>query len=410
MAKNKKRLNLGIFISRLTMLVIVVALIYISLVNWLKPETDLYVLNYGTTSLTSDHTAMVIRADKVVTTLNAGVLDLMINDGTRVRRGETVAKLSVVEGVPSNEEDENPENQSFEVDLEALDIAINELFLAMAEALKEGRFLDAKLLKTDLTFKLDKRKRAQEGIDRNKYGIASFSEDQVGQTTAAAGQVVNIQSTVSGVVSFFVDGLESVLSIDNIYQIDYHKLFSTQVEQTSTIKGLYNKGDVLFKVVDNTVWYIACQVALNELDLYQENAPVKVRVNDQILNAKISELFASEETGVVLLKLDAQIPGMHNIRKLAVSIIREEVSGLFVPEDAVFTNNQKKGVWVLDVNQRTIFRPLRIITRAEGGYVVTDGRLTEVDENGNVMTVQTVRHGDTIVRNAQLYTEGQLIQ
>ena len=106
-----------------------------------------------------------------------------------------------------------------------------------------------------------------------------------------------------GIVSYFYDGLESVLTPDTMATAD--SSFLQKVKQKpqegepdyslrKCVSETASRGDAIFKIVDNSQWYIICWLAKDKAEAYQENstmlvdflegeAPLKMKVSSVTL-------------------------------------------------------------------------------------------------------------------------------
>ena len=94
----------------------------------------------------------------------------------------------------------------------------------------------------------------------------------------------------NGIVSYFYDGLESVLTPETMATAD--SSFLQKVKQKpqegepnyslrKCVSGTAAAGDPIFKIVDNSQWYIICWLEKDKAEDYQENNTVLVGFGDE---------------------------------------------------------------------------------------------------------------------------------
>ena len=137
----------------------------------------------------------------------------------------------------------------------------------------------------------------------------------------------------SGVVSYRVDGLEDVLSVDGFSKLnkkflDDLKLKTSQVIATSEEKG---------KVINNFKCYLACYIKSDKAKEAKIGDKVKIRLpNSKETTATVEYISVEEDNGVLLVfGLENYVEELISYRKIAFDIIWWSDKGLKVPNSAI---------------------------------------------------------------------------
>ena len=137
----------------------------------------------------------------------------------------------------------------------------------------------------------------------------------------------------SGVVSYRVDGLEDVLSVDGFSKLnkkflDDLKLKTSQVIATSEEKG---------KIINNFKCYLACYIKSDKAKEAKIGDKVKIRLpNSKETTATVEYISVEEDNGVLLVfGLENYVEELISYRKIAFDIIWWSDKGLKVPNSAI---------------------------------------------------------------------------
>ncbi|MCK8058025.1 MULTISPECIES: HlyD family efflux transporter periplasmic adaptor subunit [unclassified Fusibacter] len=409
MAKRKKKLNKGKFMSRLLMTAIFAYIAYSLIFSMFKPPSELIQLVFENVPIESSHRAVIIRSEQIVNSPTSGTFTADLGDGDRVKNGETIGRITVSDVEPLAEQVQAIESTVVLVDIHTLKSEADKMYAELVEALKSKAFIEASALQRELSFKLD---RIQKAIDNESKSAFELKEAMVSGTSkvdAKVGDILPIRTRSSGLISYYIDGQEAQLTYDNRYQIAFDQLFEKTLTATNTAIGPVRFGTPLFKIVNTASWYIACEVRLEDFELYGLKSKVTVTLQGERLEGVIEDVFESEGAGVLMIKMSQQSSSMHNSRTVQVNIKRDEVKGLKVPKDALVNRNGFQGVLRVDVDRNTSFVPVEIIDEVGDDVIVQDRRFSYKNEDGDIVAMNTVRHGDQIVRTANKYREGEKI-
>ena len=180
-----------------------------------------------------------------------------------------------------------------------------------------------------------------------------------------------------GVVSFYLDGYEQYLSVDNLPNITIEDIKSVLAGKARE-EGSSRLTTNIYRLVSTDRWYVLL------LSSDPSFAPVTGQnfwlqlegFEDVIYQTTVDSVLKSgNETLAVLSTTDPMGPMISQRRGNAV--ISSEMNGLFVPEGAIMTENGQAGVTVYD-GAAGSFVPVQIISQENGSVLVkptVDGML-----------------------------------
>ncbi|SHH63809.1 HlyD family efflux transporter periplasmic adaptor subunit [Desulfosporosinus lacus] len=165
---------------------------------------------------------------------------------------------------------------------------------------------------------------------------------------AAPGTMENAQNqTITAAMGglFFrqSDGLESVLTSENLISMDLNKLL-TQTSSLKTSEATVQKGEVLGKIVNNLIPTMAFLETPN-IDELTVGKTMRVTAGNQTISAKV--LRKSDQPKGVIVQFPHYIDGTAAQRRQEVSwIYRPPTNGVLIPKSALWTQGEELGVFL----------------------------------------------------------------
>ena len=142
-----------------------------------------------------------------------------------------------------------------------------------------------------------------------------------------------VKAPISGLVSYRVDGLEETLTPENFGLINEEYLEKLDLKTGKIVATNEECG----KVIDNFSCYIAIITDSEEAKLSKVGDNVKLRLPNNVeVKAEITNISSeNDEKRILFLKLNKQVEGLINYRKITFDLIWWDSSGLKVPNQAI---------------------------------------------------------------------------
>ncbi len=406
--KNKRvRWNFQLFLRNIIIVVVLVFLAYSVYSNVTRRETALYQVSYENVALETEHRALIMRGETIVNTYNAGSFTPVIADGERVKKGQLIGQLQIE--AATEEDTVDSDTQMPIIDEAALQSDINLLYDKLVEALRNDNHILAKSLKSDLDMKLDRLKKLIDANSDSAYLDSIQQVNTIGQADAAVGQIIEIPANMAGIVSYYFDGYEQLVNYQNRYKIDYETLFDEAIIPTTHSTTNIAAGSDIFKIVNNIVWYIACEVDMKDMADFRINAEVQVTIKGNKIRATVNDVFQAGDRGIMILEMQQYLDGIHTQRSVEVDLIREQVRGIKVPNSALLTRSGEQGVFTVDINGALTYTPIKVIASDTDFVVVQEGSFQIEGPDGQLIRRYSLNHGDKIVVDATKYKEGDIV-
>ncbi len=384
------------------------------IMNFLNKENSMETVTYGQLNLENKYGAIIFRNELLISTNISGNVRYSVSDGEKVKKKSKVMEIYFDANKVANINDKDEKNedglgestQNLIVSEDDLEDEIGSIVDGIIQARKDGKFLQIKDLKQDLDLKIDK-KNMLNNLSENIN--TSFQQTFVGQNELSEGQSIPLLAPKSGIVTFSTDDMESVLTLENIYTLDYEKLMKEPITVRSLSYDVVKAGEPVYKIVDNSLWMLVALIEKDEISLYEEGRYVNLEIDGQFSYGVISKVFETGTKGVLVLKMTEQIPDFQKTRLTEVKIIRENYQGLKVPKLAIVLNDSQQGVYILGVDNRAAFRPVKVIGYDDEYVIVKDGMIN-IEVDGKEKYVRSIEIHDEVLINGSDYRDGDKVR
>jgi len=366
---------------------------------------------YGQLNIKNVYDGIIFRNELIINTNVEGNIRYNVADGDKIKKGLKIAEVYRDVGdvaVVENSDDLSETlvtAQSLTISEEDLNAEIEKLVEALLDARGRNDFLQVKDLKQDLDLKLDKLEML---TDMDAVSGSGFEQAFVGGGVLGEGQSISFYSPKAGIVTFASDGMESVLTLENIYKLDYDSVIKQAIQVKSLTTDYVTNGRPVYKIVDNSVWMLVAIIDKEEIGLYDEGKYVKVEVADETVTGVVSKVFETGEKGALVLKMTEQVRDFHKERVVKTTIIRENYQGLKIPSTSIVTNDGQQGVFILGVDNKTLFKPVQVIGYDASFAIVKNG-FVEVVKGETTERVRSIDINDDVLIQGVNYNEGDSV-
>ncbi len=403
--------NFRRFLRTVVILGIIVYFTFKMVSGFLMDEKLTETVVYGQLNIENTYDGIIFRNELIVGTNVEGNIRYNVADGDKVKKGLKIAEIyrdtGDVSGVQVSEAGSNEvvSAQMLTISEDDLNVEIDKLVDALLEARRNQDFIGVHDLKQDLDLKLDKLEMLG---NMESISGSGFEEAFVGGGVLSEGQSISLYSPKAGIVTFASDGMESSLTPENIFKLDYDSLLEQPIQVKSLTTDYVTNGSSIYKIVDNSVWMLVAIIEKSEIGLYDEGKYVKVRINDENVTGVVSKVFETGGKGALVLKMTEQVVGFHKDRIVKATIIRENYQGLKIPSSAVVNRDGLQGVYILGVDNKAMFKPVRIIGYDQAFAIVKNG-FVEVQTEEGPERVRSIDINDDVLIEGSDYNDGDLV-
>lgn len=347
-SKNTKKLTKNKILISIILLVISAYIIY-AIYLLVKDPTDTFTVEEGTVSQEESAVGYVIRDETVIKGENYknGMIQI-ISEGNRVAKGENVFRY-----YSKNENGLLEKIQKLDEDIQTA--LANETDLYSPDLKQIEKEIDTKTEELNNLTDLQKIEEYKKEISKlitkkaKMVGDLSASGSYIKKLIKQRSEYENelnsgseyITAPESGMVSYKVDGLESILTTEDFSTLTKEKLDSFNLKTGKIISTSEECG----KIVNNFGCYIASVIRKRENQEMKVGTKAKIRLSSgQELDTEVSYVSEENNEMVVIFKLNELPEELINYRKISFDIVWWSYSGLKVPNQAIAQENDKNYV------------------------------------------------------------------
>jgi len=324
--------------------------------------------------------AFIIREEVVLKSPVTGTVVLSLAEGERARHGAEVARLSDTQ--------ERRQAEALMARLEAELAAYDETHGAEQEALQDK----VAQTRAEVEVEADRLRRAclegdSAAIKRSADALRalgrSLAEAQTRLTALEEGRaalarqldtarlaleqsVFPVSAPMPGLVSYRFDGLEGVLTPDNVGSYGTRQILSLVGHQAVVADGdRIASGQPVAKIVSNSGAYLSVVVTNSQADSLAEVSRVTLRFPEfdglKETGASLYHVGARERNGYCLVTYvsDELLDDMVSVRQTETRIVLDTYHGTIVPRSAVVERDGQTGVFVL-IRGKCRFQPVTV--------------------------------------------------
>lgn len=385
MVKRKKRV-ISIFIATLVVLFIIIYA-FPNVTGALKKTV---IIEYGGIQVTDHVTAYFVRDENVYLANKSGSINYYVEEGEQIRKGVKILDISL--GNLKDEESNykkiidrierfNGGESIFSDDIKRMNAQIVKLENLRDVALAEKDTAKAASLETQIN-RLSKKKEYIKATDN------AAREEMVQQTASIGGNGMMPEQYISqsnGVISYYLDGYESEFTPANMALLTKDKIENLKIDVQNLVRETTLIREPLFKVVDNSEWYVVFWVAPENIVKYQKDKTAYLNLPLGQVEGKIYDIIDDNGEWLVILKFNRYYEEFAQLRKIDVEVITSDYKGLTINNESITTEAGQPGVFVKDKSGEYVFKPVKIITSdgewslVEVSYFYTDNGATKVE-------------------------------
>lgn len=403
--------------GRVFAVVLILALVFIYAVYWVaklvQNPTNTFMVTNGKISQEESDIGYIIREETVVKGQNYknGMVKIK-NEGEKVAKGDSVFRY-----YSSGEEE--LKNKIAELDVEIQSLMQNE---------KSSFPSDVKLLESQIEKELDsiygvnnaqKIQEYKKNINSyitKKAKISSPSNSRLKELLSQREEYENrltsdsenVNAPESGIVSYRVDGLESVLTTEDFTKFNKSFLQDLKLKTGQTVASNEEVG----KIINNYQCYIVFNSNTNEAKNSKVGDTIKIRVqNSDTLKASVENIIdEDDESKTITVKITNDVEKLIAYRKISFDIIWWDAEGFRIPNEAI---KEENGLSYVVRNRNGYYNKMlvKILKQNDEYCIVRQHKTEELEELGftssQIYSMRNIALYDEIVLNP---TDEQMLQ
>ena len=403
--------------GRVFAVVLILALVFIYAVylvaKLVQNPTNTFMVTNGKISQEESDIGYIIREETVVKGQNYknGMVKIK-NEGEKVAKGDSVFRY-----YSSGEEE--LKNKIAELDVEIQSLMQNE---------KSSFPSDVKLLESQIEKELDsiygvnnaqKIQEYKKNINSyitKKAKISSPSNSRLKELLSQREEYENrltsdsenVNAPESGIISYRVDGLESVLTTEDFTKFNKSFLQDLKLKTGQIVASNEEVG----KIINNYQCYIVFNSNTNEAKNSKVGDTIKIRVqNSDTLKASVENIIdEDDESKTITVKITNDVEKLIAYRKISFDIIWWDAEGFRIPNEAI---KEENGLSYVVRNRNGYYNKMlvKILKQNDEYCIVRQYKTEELEELGftssQIYSMRNIALYDEIVLNP---TDEQMLQ
>lgn len=374
-------------------------------------------------------TGLLIRAETVVTGQTAAIVDVLPDQGEKVRAGAAVAYLYQDESALDRRRQLRTltlEQEQLKyalqgqdgTDASRLDQSIVDAMVGLRTSAAYGDLTS--LEEQSLSFKslvIRHGYASDAGVDELSAAITALDAQIQALQSASALDTTTVYAPCSGTFSAMADGYESTLYPDMLETLTAASLKQLMAQDPTAPAGAVGK------LITNSKWYLATTVSPEVAERLVVGRSVTVRFSRDWsgeVSMKIERVDeAADGACLVILSSTRNLADTSMLRKQTVDIVFNSLDGIRVPKKAVRTENREVadpetgktttkqviGVYVLTAAQAE-FKAVEILAD-DGDYYLVQAVLPDVPTDNQLKTA--FRAGDQVIVSSDELYDGKVM-
>lgn len=325
-------------------LIIVALYVIIAIVPSLTGAlTETELAEFGSLQISDDTTCYIIRDETIYTAAESGDMDPYIEEGTQIKKGTDLFAFTPGPNPVYDDED-------------------------TAES-------------------------GDGGEDASSDAGASKYEKLIRRVKVNIAEDNGFVSQRKGVISYHVDGYEDYFDYDDLAQLSRKNTEALDIEPQDIKRKSCAAGEPIYKISNNSVWYILFWVDQEAISRYETGKTVTAELNGEKIPATVISIREADDGWQVVIETNRYYSGFATDRVVEGTIINTDVSGLLLSNHCLTKKDGVVGVYVKNKTGDYEFTPVQVKISNGEQTVIAEGQFT--DSEGNL--VETVEIYDEVL-------------
>lgn len=404
---NKKERKYKINIKLLTVSIIAILFVIVFIYNiislFINP-TDTFMIENGEISDSVEKVGYLIRSEKLFQGENYknGISQIKI-EGQRVAKGDPIFRYYT-----NNEQDLT--EKIAKLDLQIQDALEQSTNIYSSDIASIDRQIETKLVKLSSINKLsdinEYKKEINESLTKKAKltgtlsPAGSYIKELISQRSKLEEKLNSgseyIEATVSGIVSYKIDGLEDILTTNNFENISEESLKSLKIKTGEMIPSSNERG----KIIDNYNCYIATILKPEEAKNAEINKkiPLILSTGDEVKGNIVHIAYQESGNTLVIFEITNCVEKLIAYRKISFEIVWWSANGLRVPNSSIIDRQGENYI----IRKRVGYTDdilVKVLKQAESYSIIENYTSLELKELG--YSTEEIRS----MKNISLYDE-----
>lgn len=371
--------------SRVVTLIIFVCLLFQFGLNVFAKSVDTVVLENEQIEFKINTKGLLVRNEYVVYSNSGGQIEVLVQEGEKIAKSQELATIHSDKNDLEIEKEIQILNEEIDAlksgeknisseDIIKLNTEIEEISDRIQDNLLKENYKEIDSYKESISKMIKERNRLlNNGVDSKALETKENQKEIL--STKLEKNTSTLISEISGIVSFKYDGNEEKYTLDNLSKITKKDINNTDnnYRNLSIPEDEIKSKEPMLRLIDNNHNYMAICVDNAQGEKFELNQGVKLNYNEDVINAKVDNIYEEGTDTIIILKITSQNIGIYDTRVEEFGIIYKQIDGLKIPKTAIEVVDDTKGVYVISrENNKSSFVELDGIVYEDDNYVYID--------------------------------------
>ncbi len=218
-----------------------------------------------------------------------------------------------------------------------------------------------------------------EKVFKSGTGGSAERKQEAGRLVRSGTAVVSVggqeqYADLRGIVSYYYDGFESRLTSENIGSLKESFIEEYRAEEASEKEFASQNiqpGDPIFKIIDNSKWFLVCWLGEEDAEQFEEGYTVKAAFGaGEAVAMNVYSKTKQGEKYQIVLSCNRSYEDFDRYRIADCRLITSSRSGIILETDSIVEKDGVKGVYVVNKLGKSVFTPVSILSSHDGRTVV----------------------------------------
>ena len=320
------------------------------------------IIQYGELNAWNEYPGIVIRDEEVYTAPDYGKVDFFVSKGQMVDKDTLLAVLykdnynqELVEQLYKTKQriwdyqNRNMVQEMMDSDYETIQENIVEVMRNMQYSIHAYAAQDMENYENQLRLLLHRKKEIFHRMDSTSNYLEQLYQEEDEIESKLDEWKVEIVAPKSGIISFEIDGLEKILTPNDIDYLTRDQYLSFSEHEAPVSHDENSEiGLPLYKLVESDKWYLVSLIPHKKV-YYEQGDRLNLKLlglSENPISSTVYRVDFSEDSTLVILEITDGIETVIESRKIYVEI-ETRAQGLMVPRGAIINQKDSIGVKVI---------------------------------------------------------------
>ena len=406
--KQKNKINIKFIFLAIVVIIFAICLLYNVVSLFINPS-DTFMIENGKISSSDEAEGYIIRDEKLFQGENyKNGISQIKTEGQRVAKGDPifryysnneqnlVKKISELDSQIQEAMEEG--NNIYSSDIAVLEKQIEDNIQLIANTNNMSEITE---YKKNINSALTKKAKLVGDLSPSGSYIKKLISQRTKYEEKLNSGSEHIKATVSGTVSYKIDGLEEILTPDSLENLTEDYLKSLNLKTGEIVPTSEEKG----KIVNNLYCYLATVISSEEANNAQINDNVKLKLSTGYEVKASVEYISEQDNGkrLIVFKTTKCVDKLIDYRKISFDIIWWSADGLKVPNTSILKEEDKTYI----IRKRVGYSdkiPVKVLKESKNYSIIENYTSLELKELGytaeEINNAKTIGLYDEILLNA----------